>query len=194
MSIASLPSLTLSLHKHKSSTSTSSNNNSNTITNNIVIPSLSDLLSPPTSPRPRRPKSVLPPYEDVELELEDEQPKPDESPKDRVSIDFMKTLIRIQNELLLNNILLINNLKELGDKVIYRKSDLIEMIEILMGVKEIQVNTEEPKKTSCGCSVPLYVKIKSITLGKTIPFLHTEIATRLQEEFKISMEFCIPDM
>jgi hypothetical protein len=82
---------------------------------------------------------VLPPSDDdVELEIE---PYPDEPPRDRVSMDFMKTLIRIQTELILDNISLINNLKELGDKVIYRKQDLLEMIEILMGVNDIQITT-----------------------------------------------------
>ena len=129
----------------------------------------------------------------VEPEAEPESPvNPPSSTKDTVSIDFMKTLIRIQNEILLNNILLVNNLKELGDCVIYRDTDLKEMIEILMGVKDIQIRTEDVKKTSCGCTIPLYVKIKSITLDKTVAFLSTEIAVRLQDEFKISMEYCIP--
>jgi hypothetical protein len=133
---------------------------------------------------------VLPPTEEeVELEIE---PFPEETPKDKISMDFMKTLIRIQTELLLNNISLANNLKDTGSYVIYRKCDLLEMIEVLMGVDDIQINTEEPKKTTCGSTVPLYVKIKSITIRKTIPFLATEIATRLQEEFRISLEFCIP--
>jgi hypothetical protein len=116
---------------------------------------------------------------------------PVDSPKDTISTDFMKTLIRIQTELLLSNIGLINNLKEMGTKVIYRERDILEVIEILMNERDIQITTEEPQ-VRCGCRVPLYVKIKAITLRKTLPFLHTEIATRLQEEFKISLEYCIP--
>jgi hypothetical protein len=168
------------------------------VNNTIVLSNLEELLSPPNSPRPRsvkipaRPRSIRPPPEDDrDLEIEDE-PLPDDTPKDRVSLDFMKTLIRIQTELILSNIGLINNLKDLGGKVIYRKTDLLDMIEILMGVNDIQITTEEPKKAWCGCDVPLCVKIKNITLIKTIPFLPTEIATRLQEEFKISLEYCIP--
>ncbi|GHU22197.1 hypothetical protein FACS189472_15060 [Alphaproteobacteria bacterium] len=126
----------------------------------------------------------------------DEEPVKETSPKDNVSMDFMKVLIRIQNEILLNNLLLINNLKELGDRVIYRDTDLTEMIEILMGTKDIQIRTEEVKKASCiqgcTCTIPLYVKIKSITLKKTVNFLTTEVAVRLQDEFKISLEFCVP--
>jgi hypothetical protein len=140
---------------------------------------------------PVRPRSIRPaPEEDPDLEITDE-PLPDDSPKDRVSLDFMKTLIRIQTELILSNIGLINNLKDLGGKVIYRKTDLAEMIEILMGITDIQITTEPVKKLKC-CTIPLYVRIKNITLRKTIPFLPTEIATRLQEEFKISLEYCIP--
>jgi hypothetical protein len=105
----------------------------------------------------------------------------------------MKLLIRIQTELLLDNISLLNNLKELGDKVIYRITDLKQMIEILTETpyKEIEISTEDPP-TKCGCKVPVYTKIKSISLRKTTPFLHSEIATRLQEEFRISLEYAIP--
>jgi hypothetical protein len=177
MSIASLPSPNPSLRKQKSSSVANTTN----VNNTIVLSNFEDLLSPPNSPRPRsvkipaRPRSVRPaPEDDPELEIEDE-PLPDDSPKDRVSLDFMKTLIRIQTELILSNIGLINNLKDLGGKVIYPKADLHEMIE-----------------TWCGCNVTMYVKIKNITLKKTLPFLPTEIATRLQEEFKISLEYCIP--
>jgi hypothetical protein len=49
------------------------------------------------------------------------------SPKDSVSIEFMKALIGLQNELLL---------EEMGNKVIYRVKHLKETIEILMGVTE----------------------------------------------------------
>jgi hypothetical protein len=102
----------------------------------------------------------------------------------------MKTLIRIQTELLLDDIALLNNLRELGDKVIYRVKDLEEMIEILTGVKDINIITEEPI-TECGCKMPVYTKIKSIALNKSIQFLNTEVAVRLQEEFKISLEYAI---
>jgi hypothetical protein len=218
MSVASLPSLNLSLHRHKSVSSSSSNTNTNTLTSNptnttniFLIPQAFDdssaksEITPPKTPKPpaipsSRPGSVYPieviaekPEVKDDLSLDDEvAPKP--SPKDYVSMDFMKTLIKIQNEILLDNILLVNNLRELGDRVIYRDVDLKEMIEILMNISEneIDIRTEEVKKTSCGCTVPIYVKIKSITLRKTIPFLHTEIATRMQDEFKISLEYCVP--
>ena len=66
------------------------------------------------------------------------------------------------------------------------------MFQILMNVKDIQIRTEDVKKTICGCTVSLYVKIKTITLDKTVLFLNTEIAVRLQDEFKISLEYCVP--
>jgi hypothetical protein len=216
MSVAGLPNLNLSLHKHKSVSSASSNTNSlsNANTNNVNIflddklfemtdmrpqsrnSSVSPMNTPMSSPRKRisRPQSVAPiPEEKDDLELADEV-APQPSPKDKISMDFMKTLIRIQNEILLDNILLVNNLKELGDRIIYRDCDLKEMIEILMNIEKkdaIEIRTEDAKKTSCGCKIPLYVKIKSITINKTIPFLHTEIATRMSDEFKISLEYCV---
>jgi hypothetical protein len=201
MSITSLPGLSLELHKTKSQSVNASSTLSNTINVNVdggryskspVKSARKPSSAPPNSVGPEASPKVL--YDsDEELPL---APFPAESPKDRISTDFMKTLIRIQTELLLDNIALLNNLKEFGNKVIYRKKDLLEMIEILMGVSDIQINTEKPKELyGCStCKVPLYVKIKSITLGKTIPFLPTEVATRLQEEFKISLEFCIPDI
>jgi hypothetical protein len=195
MSISSLPSLNLSLHKHKSVSSSSTNtlDNKNVNTTNIyLVPNDKTVEMLPISPKPlSRPISVAP---KEDLQLADEVP-PQPSPKDRISMDFMKTLIRIQNEILLNNILLINNLKELGDRIIYRDIDLKEMIEILMSLENknvIDIRTEEKKKTSCGCMAPIYVKIKSIMINKTIPFLHTEIATRMSDEFKISLEYCVP--
>jgi hypothetical protein len=116
----------------------------------------------------------------------------EESPTDKVSLGFMRALIRIQTELLLENIGLINNLREFGNKVIYREKDLKEMIFILMGETDVQVNMEEREIKCCGCKIPLYAKVKSIIIRNTVNFCVTEIATRLQEEFKISLEFCIP--
>jgi hypothetical protein len=81
-------------------------------------------------------------------------------------------------------------LRELGDKVIYRVKDLAEMIEILTGVKDINIITED-RVAKCGCKFPIYTKIKSIALNKSVQFLNTEVAVRLQEEFKISLEYGI---
>jgi hypothetical protein len=193
MSIATLPGLSLSLKRHnsvKSSESTSVTNNINVNLDSVKKASKRSISRSPKPPgRPATPSKLA---NSEELELE---PFPQETPKDRVSLEFMKALIRIQTELLLDSISLMNNLKEFGNKVIYRDHDLKELISILMGIPEdeIQVNTEELKKVGC-CTVPVYVKIKTITLRKTIPFIHTEIGTRLQEEFKISLEFCIPDL
>jgi hypothetical protein len=92
--------------------------------------------------------------------------------------------------LLLDDIALLNNLRELGDKVIFRVKDLVEMIEILTGVKDIKIITEDPV-AKCGCKMPIYTKIKSIALNKSVQFLNTEVAARLQEEFKISLEYAI---
>jgi hypothetical protein len=66
------------------------------------------------------------------------------------------------------------------------------MIEILTDVspRDINIITEDPP-VKCGCKVPIYTKIKSITLNRTTQFLTTEIAVRLQEEFKISLEYAI---
>jgi hypothetical protein len=51
---------------------------------------------------------------------------------------------------------------------------------------------EELEIKCCVCKIPLNAKVKSISIRKTVNFGVTEIATRLQEEFKISLEFCIP--
>jgi hypothetical protein len=125
--------------------------------------------------------------------LEKEPAPPVSTPKDTVSTEFMKLLIKIQTELLLDNISLLNNLRELGDKVIYRITDLKQMIEILTETpfKDIEITTEDPP-VKCGCKVPIYTKIKSISLRKTTQFLNSDIATRLQEEFRISLEFAVP--
>jgi hypothetical protein len=102
----------------------------------------------------------------------------------------MKTLIRIQTELLLDDIVLLNNLRELGNKVIYRVKDLEEMIEILTGISDIRIITEDPPM-KCGCKIPIYTKIKSIALNRTTQFLNSDVAVRLQEEFKIRLDYAI---
>jgi hypothetical protein len=139
--------------------------------------------------------SVSPTREDSLLRKETNSPFPRRVGVDysrQSSLNFMKALIRIQTELLLDNIGLINNLKEFGNKVIYREKDLKEMIFILMGETNVQVNMEEREIKCCGCKIPLYAKVKSIIIRKTVNFGVTEIATRLQEEFKTFLEFCIP--
>jgi hypothetical protein len=209
-SLTSLPGLNLSLKKKKSTqvNSTSTATNTNVIN---IFPSESrqptpapqkEIELPPVllpasivkTPKPafmpgeQRPQKVEPSFEAAE---------PTQSPKDSVSIEFMKALIGMQNELLLDNINLINNLKELGNKIIYRVKHLKEMIEILMGVSEENVSIyleERPSTNICNCcevKLPLYSKIKSITLNRTTNFITTDIATRLQEEFRISLEFAL---
>jgi hypothetical protein len=199
MSITSLPGLNLSLKKHKSthtattSNASSSSNNNNVITINFPERALTPVFGEPKAEveptlapgKPDKSGKILKP-----LAVEPAAASPVESPKDVTSIDFMKALIRIQTEMFLDNIMLLNNLRDLGNKVIYRVEDLKEMIEILTGVTDINIDTDEVP-VMCGCKIPIYAKIKSIALNKTNQFLTSDIATRLREEFKISLEFAI---
>jgi hypothetical protein len=212
MAISGLPGLTLSLHKTKNeetkstaTVSTVNNFNFSTEDRDCVFSPLPQTVVDGISVSggsmgiPLRRGGSSSPYpkrESVDFSkrsLKSQSLVPiEESPTDKVSLDFMKALIRIQTELLLDNIGLINNLKEFGNKVIYREKDLKEMIFILMGETDVQVNMEEREIKCCGCKIPLYAKVKSIIIRKTVNFGVTEIATRLQEDFKISLEFRIP--
>jgi hypothetical protein len=200
MAISGLPGLTLSLHKTKNeetkstaTVSTVNNFNFNTEDRDRVFSPLPQTIVDGISVNPKivndsllgrdSSSSPYPRRESVDFSkrsLKSQILVPiEESPTDKVSLDFMKALIRIQTELLLDNIGLINNLKEFGNKVIYREKDLKEMIFILMSETDVQVNMEEREIKCCGCKIPLYAKVKSIIIRKTFNFLLTEIATCL---------------
>jgi hypothetical protein len=154
MAISGLPGLTLSLHKTKNEetkstapVNTVNNFNFNTEDRDRVFSSLPQTVTDGISVNPKigsdsllRRDSSSSPYprrESVDFSkrsLKSQILVPiEESPMDKVSLDFMKALIRIQTELLLDNIGLINNLKEFRNKVIYREKDLKEMIFIFDG-------------------------------------------------------------
>jgi hypothetical protein len=212
MAISGLPGLTLSLHKTKNeetkstaTVSTVNNFNFNTEDRDRVFSPLPQTVTDGISVSggsmgiPLKRESSSSPYpkrESVDFSkraLKSQILVPiEESPTDKVSLDFMKALIRIQTELLLDNIGLINNLKEFGNKVIYLEKDLKEMIFILMGETDVQINLEDREIKCCGCKIPLFARVKSMIIRKTVNFGVTEIASRLWEEFKISLEFCIP--
>jgi hypothetical protein len=179
MSLTPLPGLNLTLKRQRSNSANSSSTSTLTnVNNNVVV--LKDYIPITKS------QAVNPTEKDIDADIAQGMSA---SPS-TVSVDFMKALIRIQTELLLDDISLLNNLRELGTKVIYRVKDLEELIEILTGCRDIRIETEEPE-VKCGCRLPLYTKIKSIALNKTTQFLNSDVATRLQEEFKISLEFAI---
>jgi hypothetical protein len=102
---------------------------------------------------------------------------------------------------LLCNKSLIKNLLELSTRVIYRKEDLQELIGILVLPKEtrskyatlIDIDTEpvHVQKFCCNFKHSIFEEITGITVGTSDNFLGTEIATKMEKIFKISLKRCM---
>jgi hypothetical protein len=114
---------------------------------------------------------------------------------------FKDRLIEIQTELLLCNASLVKNLIEFSSYVIYLKEDLQELIGILVLPKEsrlkfaslIEIETEpiRVQKFCCNFKHSLFEQITEITVNNTENFLGSEIATKMEKLFKISLKRCI---
>jgi hypothetical protein len=191
--MASLPSLNLSYKKEtattldQTQTTTATNNNNITIT---VNPSSSGDESPTTTPRTQSAQPVVFP---IPVVADDETEK--------ASL-FKDRLIEIQIELLLNNIDVVKNLLETSpNKVIYRKEHLQELIGILtlptssranyLQLVDIETQPIQVQKLCCNFTHSIFEDINEITINNKDSFLRTEIVTKLEKIFKISLRRCI---
>jgi hypothetical protein len=131
-----------------------------------------------------------------------EQPLRDEldgsPPYDSVVAEFKDALLTFNIDLLLNDIDLIKNIRERGDRVVYRKEQLQALIAILLTGDKNKMETvdieTEPLEDNCVCCKVkniFYQKIKNIYVNKTVNFLTLDHAVRLQQVFKISLDVCI---
>jgi hypothetical protein len=114
---------------------------------------------------------------------------------------FKDRLIEIQTELLLCDKNLLKNLLEMSNRVILRKEDIVELIGILILPKEsrhtyasvIDIETEPVKVQKCCLNFThsFFVNIVDITINNSESFLGSEIATKMEKIFKISLKRCI---
>jgi hypothetical protein len=156
--------------------------------------------SVPKSPT-RGPAKNLPEVECGELVSRTLTPVPEAEgspPYDSVVAEFKDALLTFNIDLLLNDIDLIKNIRERGDKVVYRKPQLQALIAILltgdknkMDCVDIETETLEDNCICCKVGNIFYQKIKNIHVNKTTNFMSTEYAVRLQQVFKINLEVCI---
>jgi hypothetical protein len=182
----SLPNLELkytkTTEKHDANTLTSSLSNTNT--NNIII----------------NPAS--------ETSVQIQQSLPKSSSTNQLALtrsdsplnvkQFKETLMAILISYFKNNIILLNNLVELSDKIITKLSDLTLLISILLDMTQdkIQIDVEEISTTGCGkiCKhLPRYRKINDIIIDKKQSFRvsHNQFWVQLQTEFNISLDFVL---
>jgi hypothetical protein len=119
----------------------------------------------------------------------------DTPPYDSIVSELKDTLISFNSDLLTNDFDLIRNIRERGDKVVYRKQQLQVLIAILMtGDKNkadlVDIETEIFDENCHFCTRKniFYRRIKSIHVNKTVSFLSSEYSVRLQSVFKINLD------
>jgi hypothetical protein len=172
-----IPSLGSKFKKDLKNTLSTFDTNSNSITTNIYMDKLSESRS--LSPGVRKS------YE----------PEKSTTPKN-ISY-FKEVFLDILIKYFKNNVVLINNLVELSDKIIMKKDDLEYLICILLEIdsKNIDIEVEEIQtKTCCGkiCSkLPRYRKIDDMIIDKKKSFEinHNQYYIQMSTEFNISLDY-----
>jgi hypothetical protein len=98
-----------------------------------------------------------------------------------------------------NNIILLNNLVELSDKIVAKLSDLSLLISLLLDISidKVNVQVEEIKTTNCCGKVckllPKYRKINDIIIDNKQSFRvsHNSYYIQLQTEYNISLDYVL---
>jgi hypothetical protein len=151
--------------------------NVNTINNNIVIRGIQDVSEAIRELSPPPPIAISP---------------------DNIK-QFKEALMSILISYFKNNIVLLNNLVELSDKIITKIDDLQTLLSLLLNVpvSDIFIEVEEISvKNCCGeiCKkLPRYRKINEILINKKQSFKisYNQYYVQLQTEFNISLEYVL---
>jgi hypothetical protein len=159
---------------------TNTNTNTNTINNNILI----------NTDKNMKPESVL--------------TKSASSPNiSRIDTPtnikvFKETFMNILIGYFKNNIILLNNLVELSEKIIMKVDDLQLLISILLEIdrSKVMIEVEELEVKCCAkfCSMlPRYRKINDILINNQLSFKvsYNQIYVQLQTVYNISLEFIL---
>jgi hypothetical protein len=201
--------------KHEANTNTNSLSNSNT----IIIKDLfgggeahdsrfacgdkksSDVYCPPTSsssllnPSFTEPKSP----KIVELQKSSSLTNIERSETPLNVKQFKETFLSILISYFKNNIVLLNNLVELSDKIITKVSDLTLLISLLLNISQNKIDILVEEISSSGCcgkicrQLPRYRKINDIIIDKKQSFKvsYNQFYIQLQTEFNISLDFVL---
>jgi Ser-tRNA(Ala) deacylase AlaX len=113
---------------------------------------------------------------------------------------FKEALILILISYFKNNVVLLNNLVELSDKIITKIDDLRLLVSLLIEESPAAVNIEIEEidvKNCCGMickNLPRYRKIKQIIINNKQNFQvsHNQFFTQMGTEFNISLEYVLP--
>jgi hypothetical protein len=189
--MASLPSLELKYVKSTDQNMTNTNTNTNTINNNILINTdknvksdqvLTKSASSPASPRIATPNNVK---------------------------IFKETFMNILIGYFKNNIILLNNLVELSEKIIMKVDDLQLLISILLEIdrSKVMIEVEELEVKCCAkfgacasrgkasfCSMlPRYRKINDILINNQMSFKvsYNQFYVQLQTVYNISLDYIL---
>jgi hypothetical protein len=120
-----------------------------------------------------------------------------------IETEFKDTLLSFTTYILLNDLDLIKNISEKGNKIILHLTQLKQIVVILYLSKDdssrynelIEIETE-PVMSNCFCrdiKIPFYQRIKSIIINKETNFLITPYGTNLSSVFKVSLEYCLTE-
>jgi hypothetical protein len=148
-----LPTLELKYNKKTTSSST----NTNIINNNINIKPTSDnIIDCPSEIPPEISTNTIVKKSDTPQNIS----------------EFKEDLIAVLISYFKNNVVLLNNLIELSDKIITKIDDLRLLLSLLLSIPkaDVQVEVEEiTQKGFCGTvckKIPRYKKIKNIIINK----------------------------
>jgi hypothetical protein len=203
--------------KNDTNTNTNTNTNSNTITNQVIInePTQS-ITSQTTSTSANQPLSQSDSSE-AEMSMRSTQAIqrtecPSGMPRSDSPLNikqFKETLLTVLISYFKNNIVLLNNLVELSEKIITKLSDLTLLIALLLEVEtdKITVELEEISANNCFGKVcncfaigdyvnkhlPRYRKINDIIIDKKQSFkiYYNQFYVQLQTEYNISLEYVL---
>jgi hypothetical protein len=172
----SLPSLELKFRKERRNSLTTTNTNTNThqINNNIFLEKIPEIVTSEKTSIPP-PRSVTP----TNIKR------------------FKETFLEILISYFKNNIILINNLVELSEKIVMKLDDLHTLIAILLEIDKSNISIEIDEITISGCcgklcsKLPRYRKIKDIIINNKSSFRisHNQYYTQMMTEFNISLEY-----
>jgi hypothetical protein len=182
-----LPNIVLKLNTEKKLTNTNTNTNTNTINNTIILDTEKTTLTKSTSSENLAKSSSL----------------AISSVKSPAVIDnvskFKDQFTAYLIEYFKNDMVLLNNVLEVSDKIVFKMDDLKVLISTLLEIETsaIQVEYEDMIKTGCCgkiCNkIPLFKKINDIIINNCKSFLisYNTIAVQLQTEFNISLNYII---
>jgi hypothetical protein len=191
-----LPDISLTLHTEKKTSlqNTSSNTNTNTINNNIILEpkavNITDTVADTTADQNPSGAKINKSVSMDSLAIK----SPDNIR--RFKDQFTAFLI----EYFKNDMILLNNLLEVSDKIVFKIDDLKILIGILLEIDVSKIDIEyEDMIKSAGCCgsickrIPLFKKITDIYINNKQSFSvgYNSIAIQLQNSFNVSLNYII---